>query len=150
MAIITIDQSGKVEKTNEDTIIAAANGRPFIVLLPSKIKREIAQAIKRGALRRYKRYPMLRIFTACVYLSLEKLKAGDSVIIDYEYSGHDDFIRNRLLAHIRERYSQFGGDQIAFVRIGKDSFAHELAIETFRRNRKPNKEITINELLGLL
>ena len=152
MAVITIDQSGKIEKTNVDTVVAAAGVKPFVVLLPSGIKRRLAETVKRRNIGKLSRYPTLRLFTACVFLSLERLSANDLVIIDYEYTGRhsEAFIRSRLLEYIKKRYHAFEKEQISFGKIGKDTEAHRLANETFRRRRKPDKVITENELIGLI
>jgi len=147
---IMIDQSGKVEKTNEDTVIAAAGKKPFTVLLPSAVKRKIAEAIKQGRMKKYRRYPVIRIFAACVFLSLERLTPNDAIIIDYEYKGHDNQIKSILLNYIRKKYPTFRKGQIAFVEIGKQVAAHTLAYETYKKKLKPSKTISENELILML
>jgi hypothetical protein len=153
MALILIDQSGKVEKTNKLTVVASASGKTgFTVLLSSSLKKMMCQEIKQlSGSARHSRFPLIKLFSFCIYLSLPHLKPDDSIVIDLEYEGRSHEIKSQLLEFIREKYPQFKKEQIAFVQIGKKEYVHKLANETFRGIRKPDRvvsEADLNRLFG--
>jgi hypothetical protein len=70
-----------------------------------------------------------------------------SVTIDTEYEGKKGEIKGLLLRFILKWVSTFPKEAIAFRRIGKQSRAHVLAWETHKGRRKPDRRVTLRELL---
>lgn len=69
----------------------------------------------------------------------------EEVRIDIEYQGHEAAIKEHLINLLRRRQIKVYREQIIFERIGKKSPAHDLAIEVFRKERQPNREISAEE-----
>lgn len=141
---IEIDQSGKIE-SNKDTVIAFSNDET--IKIRKTLKRELFQKYRKTE----KFIFVLKIFSIVVFLTIkEHLKGKESIIIDDEYPGHGRFIKSKLLKLIRKKYPEFDEKIIRIGRIGKKSEAHKLAYSTFLGKRKPNKIISIEEILELL
>ena len=141
---VEVDQSGKVEKTNKDTVIAFSNLEQSTVLVSSKVK-QILMRDKKD--KRYK----IRLFAAGVYLLLkDKLRDMEIIMIDEEYPGYNRYIKDLLLTFIRKEIPNFDKSLIKFGRITKESNAHNIALLTYRGILKPNKIIREEELSELL
>ncbi|MFQ5340914.1 MAG: hypothetical protein ACE5F6_05150 [Anaerolineae bacterium] len=69
-------------------------------------------------------------------------------VIDVEYVGHSQEIKQHLLNLLRRSGHSVPSDRITFRRIGKKSPAHRLAIETLRGNRAPDQRVTLEDLLA--
>jgi hypothetical protein len=86
--IVEVDQSGKVEDTKEDTVLALANGKQFSVLIPAPVKRACIQALRlqgRPASTFY-----LQLYTIALYFLLrEHIEELSRVMIDNEYMGQE-------------------------------------------------------------
>ncbi|MCX6775690.1 MAG: hypothetical protein NT130_02470 [Candidatus Micrarchaeota archaeon] len=152
MAIIFVDQSGKVEKTNKHTVIAtsASEKKSYTVMLPSYWKKRICEEIKHyPSAARHRKVPTVKIFSFCVYLAMPYLRKDDSIVIDTEYAGKSNEIKSQLLELIRGKYPEFKKEQITSLQIGKDIYVHKLANETYRGIRKPDKVIDETDLSRL-
>jgi len=139
---IEIDQSGKIEQLNYDTIIAFSNDHQYSVLIKKSIKREIFVKYKSKVKNlRYKRF-CLGIY----YCVKNYLNNYNSMTIDFEYKGKENLIKSLLLDYIRLEFSGFNSKLIRFGSITKNSNAHAVAIDVFRGNRKPNFTLFLNEV----
>ncbi len=137
---VEIDQSGKIEDTNRDTVIAFANGRRRAVLITSKTKRRLQEV--------YRQIGQPRVFvinTFCAGLALllkKELKSGDIVLIDEEYSGYEQLIEALLRKMLGEKHDP----NISFMQVGKSSPAHILAVSVYRGALKADRLLTFEEL----
>lgn len=146
---IEIDQSGRIEFSASDTVLAYSNQRQFTILIPSIVKRELIRKYREKG--KVTKIFFLKLFCAAVFLLVKEiLPKVEEIAIDIEYEGNESKIKNILLNHIRKTFPIFDGNKIVFRRIGKKSNAHEIAIGVFRENRKENRIIKLEELEGLL
>jgi len=144
--IYQIDQSGKVEQTQIDTIVALANGTDGSVLCKTQTKRILQEVFRRQ--KRAKLFPYLT-FAALVAILIKICAPKRKVIIDTEYYGHNNLIRERIIAYLR-LLGQQNMMPIEFGYVGKNSPAHTLAAHVGNKKRKPTKKVTLEEILKLL
>ena len=139
---IEVDQSGKVEQLNKDAVIAFSNVKQYSILIPRRVKQEIFMEYK-GKVRdlRYKLFSILVFYYLKSYLREIKL-----IIIDFEYMGKENLIKSILFGLIKKVYSNFDFKIIRFGKISKNSNAHAVAIDVFRKNRKPNEILSTKEV----
>ncbi len=140
---IEIDQSGKIEQTDMDTVIAFSNRYQYSVLITKSTKREIFIKYK-GKVKNLK----YKLFCIGVYFCIrDYLHEYQLIIIDLEYRGKENLIKSILLNFIRKTYKNFDSKIIRFGSITKNSNAHTAAIDVHRGNRKPNKIISMKEVM---
>jgi hypothetical protein len=151
---VELDQSGKIEATNEDTILALARDADdsYAVLVPATLKRYLIKSLRKKYAKPQILY--LRIFCASMFLLLRGygLAKLSTVIIDTEYWGHEAEIKGELLNFIRQLEPDFPKDAIVFTQIGKQSHAHVAALATFRGERATDFIARLedySELLGV-
>ena len=145
--VVEIDQSGKVEDTKEDTVLAFANGITFTILIPAIVKRKCVQILRENGLSPKIFY--LQIFVVGLFFLLKDHIANMShVIIDREYLGKDADIKLYLMNYLRRRQYRVDSEQIHFGHIGKGSAAHSLAIDTLRKRKQPNRKLTLEDIFG--
>ena len=127
---VEIDQSGKIERTSQDTVVAFSNDEALAILIPAKVKREVIAAIKTT---RKVRRPYLLLFAASLYeLVRSHLHKLEHIIIDVEYPNREASIKLQLLSFIWQHDPGYPPDRISFAHIGKKSAAHRKALATFR------------------
>lgn len=132
---VEVDQSGKVEQLNCDTVLAFSNSEQYTVLLPKSLKRRIFLYY-----RSHTKQLRYKFFTICLYYCLKDyLRHLTLIMIDCEYQGKEQLIKSILLGFVRRSWKEFDGKLIRFGLIGKKSNAHTVAIDVFRGNRKPNR-----------
>lgn len=150
--IIEIDQSGKVEETAKDTVVAFADNSKKrtcrSILLPKKEKRKLQRFFRDvGIPRRY----AYQVFSALVFLLIRPyLHRLDRIIIDAEYPGNDVLIRKLIVEKVRILYREFDPSIIVFQQIGKSSLAHDRAYYTYAKKYKPDMKVTSKEILGAI
>lgn len=137
---IEVDQSGKIERTQSNTVLAFSNDTEFAVIVLAVEKRECLRRWRQQGKSGKVLYP--KLFVAALFLLLKNhLRQSSLVVIDPEYPGHEQDIRAQLLRHIRRHIPQFPADRIVFRQIGKQSRAHKKAPGVFRglepANRSP-------------
>jgi hypothetical protein len=146
-----VDQSGKIERTNADTILAFSNGEHYSLRIPARVKLAALAKLKQKRPQAGQTGHVLRIFTAGLYLLLWRyLVAADRIVIDTEYTGHEAVLRERLLYLIRLSDPGYTGKQIIFAQVGKKSPAHDLAWGITRGEHRAQHVVTEQELLDLL
>lgn len=141
-----VDQSGKIEKTNKNTILAFSNDIQYSVCIPGKVKRQLKEAFrKQGRVRVF----IYRTFAAGIVLLIkDHLRKIDLLNIDREYPGHEKLIEDMILEMLKKlRRKQ---PQINFRQIGKRAKAHYIAYGTAIQKRKPSKIITLKEIVDLV
>jgi len=143
---VKVDQSIKVEQMQGDSVLAFSDDVERTLLIPAQVKRACQQelrvrGVKPGMI-------ALRIFAAGILLLLEgQRECISNVTIDTEYEGKEGEIKGLLLRFILKWVPGFPKEAIAFRRIGKQSHAHVLAWETHKGRRKPDRRVTLRELL---
>lgn len=133
---IQIDQSGKIEETHRETILAYSNSKIFSVKITAKSKRKLQELFREiGEPRSY----VIAVFTVGIFLLIEDdLQNIDSIIIDPEYRGKEQIIL-KILNSLFEAHKIKEMPIIQFKSIGRLSKAHLVAIEVFRKKRPVNK-----------
>ena len=143
---IEIDQSGKIEQTNTNSIIALSNDVKGGVMLSKKTKRELQIYFRE--VKRYRTFSYL-IFSVCVAFLIAKLEIKQKIVVDQEYFGHDKFIRKHILIFLRRLEIDYYVP-ITFESIGKHSPADDLANKIGKKEIKPTKNITFQEIINLV
>lgn len=142
---IEIDQSGKIEDTNKDTVVAFSNDVFGSILIKGKDKREIQKIFRKIGKRRIFVY---RLFAILIFLLIKKyIKKISQMIIDEEYPGKTGIIKDFLLREIRKIRPDFPKDGILFQRIGKKSKAHYLAYGVAIGKKLADEKVTFKEIL---
>lgn len=134
-----IDQSGRIEETNRDTIIAIANkDLSFAIRIKANIKRQIE--LKYRKIKKPKMFAVYG-FTAGVIILIKKSKIKQgTVIIDIEYPGYEKMIITILRKYLTDRF------EFRFLSIGRKSLAHNRAYLTFKKKILQNYTLNKNEL----
>lgn len=143
---VEVDQSGKIGKTNEDTVLAFSNGINFTILIPRKVKQECLRRLRVQGLEPQSIY--MRMFAVGLYFLLREYTAKFQVIlIDTEYPGRDAQIKEHLFNLFQRTNVGINKQQITFGFIGKASNAHTIAIATFRGKRRADRVLTVEEIM---
>lgn len=141
-----IDQSGKIEQTSLDTIIALANNKRYCIVLPKKIKRLLQEEFRA---RKKPRMFIFDTFCALMVIILTKIKPTNTIFIDREYFGNEDVIKARILEFLNKLGSHYVPD-IDFTLVGKSSSAHILAAKVGNKQLIPDKIITLEAISAIL
>lgn len=145
---IEVDQSGKIENTSQDTIIAFSNDQLGSIVIRAKDKREIQRIFREIGKPRIFVYRLLSIL---IFLLIKNhLKNINQIIIDEEYPGHSALIKSFLLQEIRKTRLNFSARNISFNKIGKSSEAHNLAYLVYKNRREPDIEVGYKEILKFI
>jgi len=133
--VYEIDQSGKIEQTERDTVLAAVNSKEYSVIVIAKDKRRLQESFRLAG------KPEIFIYAvfAAILTKLIKLLASKNVIIDKEYSGQTKIIE-KMIKNLDKKIT------ITWKTIGKKSLAHELAYKTFKGKQRANKRLTYEEI----
>ncbi len=145
--IVEVDQSGKIEFTGDDTVLAYANGKQFSVLIPATVKRECLLVLREQGYSGDTLYTLL-FATALFFLLKDDLSNLSRIVIDIEYTGREAQIKQHLYSLLERAGYGIEQERVEFALIGKQSSAHALAITTLRRRIKADRTLTLEELLG--
>lgn len=122
---VEVDQSGKIEQLNTNTVIALANDFSIAVYIPAASKQKLFLKLRQIKLFRDILYP--NIFAVLIFMAMKHLKKLPEIMyIDEEYTGKDKLIHYKLMMLIRKFKPKWNGS-IRFKRVGKQSPAHKLA-----------------------
>jgi hypothetical protein len=137
-----IDQSGKIEDTSKNTVIAYTNGARATILITRKTKRIIQE--------RFRRYGLTRVyiyltFAVAIYFLIRNIKQKKEFLIDEEYPGNNKIIIN-FLRKLLETHKLPSHD-IEFKRIGNHPRVHYAAKDVYNGKRKADKIISEKELI---
>ena len=142
---VEIDQSGKVEQTRLDTVIALSNSIQYSIVLKRTDKRLLKQLFKRLG---YPKIYIQIVFAALVSICIYESKHEGSVIVDTEYPGHNKLIGKS----IRSSLKKLGAKKFPVIRfgfVGKRSPSHDLAAKVSHKKLKPDRIVSLEELLIL-
>ena len=139
-----VDQSGKIEDTNKDTVLAvASNDFQYTLKVPSKVKREIQNFCREDGQSKLFVY---KTFTVCLFslLNAYNMKIS-SVIIDKEYPGHEGLI-GEMLTNLFEIFEIGSRITFSFGLIGKESPAHTIAHDVATGRKREDKRMGATEI----
>jgi len=143
---IEVDQSGKIEDTRVDTVLALSNSIKYAVRIPAGVKRKALHYLRaRG--KRGRRLYLSLFATALYHLLREHLDTFSLIVIDVEYKGHERDIKLMLLNMIRKVYWEYPADRIVFSPVGKKSSAHRWALAVYRGTAQPDRILSLAELV---
>ncbi|MBU2544984.1 hypothetical protein KKC65_00805 [Patescibacteria group bacterium] len=143
---IKIDQSGKVEDTKANTVVAFSNGKRKSILINRKEKRELETIFRKN---NKSKVFIFKTFAILIFLLIkDDLIEIQHISIDLEYPGKDYLIKDYLLTMIR-KYRSFDKRDIAFTRVDRKTKAHELAINVYRNHIKPDIIVDKKDVLSL-
>lgn len=139
--IYQIDQSGKIEQTNKDTILCLANGSWDAVTINAKTKRQIQKIFKsNGQPRNF----ILFTFSILLAFLLRRNKKIGKVLVDTEYMGKNPIIKKLVLEILsNERFIP----DIHFGFVGKLSPAHNIATKIAHKKLKAKYQLKVLEVL---
>jgi len=133
---IEIDQSGKIEYTRVDTVIAYSNHKSKSILIKAQEKRKLELLFKR---KRKPRAYIYQVFAVLIYLLIKNdLQDMQSIIIDQEYQGKESDIKAFLFRLLKHESRRISAKHIHFVQIGKKSKAHLKAFDTYKKHIQPD------------
>lgn len=136
-----IDQSGKIEQTNKDTVLCLSNGSWDTVLIKTKTKRQIQKIFRQnGQPRNY----VLFTFSAALSILIERNLGVGRIIIDREYFGKEPIIK-KLLEEMSEEIKKRA--TLEFGLVGKSSRADFRAGEVLAKKKKPRLILTARVLI---
>jgi hypothetical protein len=142
---VEIDQSGKIENTSKNTILAFSNNIWSAVVIPAKVKRQMQEIFRR---RGQPTVFVFRTFAAGITLLLQNCqKQITDVQIDTEYPGHEAVIKDILVQMLREQ--KMHEPNIYFGRIGKKSMAHHRAYAVATGKLEPKRKVGLNDLVKI-
>jgi len=146
---VEVDQSGKIEATNVNTVLAFSGPITGTLLISAVEKRAGLQKLRgRG---KSGRTWYLKVFAAALYLLLrEQLVRIDQIIVDIEYPGREAEILGMFLNFARKDFPDFSKNRVSFRAIGKKLSAHEAAIAVYREERTLNLRARASNLLRLI
>jgi len=143
---IEVDQSGRIEYTRTKTVFAFSNKTNFSISISAKVKRD-AFAILRE--RHTVRSCKVRLFAACLVILLKDVfPKANQIVVDVEFESWDRDIKLMIGNISRKLGIKIDLNDIDFIFVGKKSRAHEVAVNVFRGERDPDREIGLEELLA--
>jgi len=137
-----IDQSGKIEQTEKDTILAFTNGNACSIMIPRRVKRQLQEIFR---LCGFTRLFIYYLFSVGVFFLISNLKKEEHIVIDIEYSGKDKLLSS-IIIKLLENYKK-PVHNIIFSRIGNHPKVHYAAKDVFDKKRKADKILTLHEAL---
>lgn len=137
---VEIDQSGKIEQTNKDTVLCLSNDTWDAVTITRKTKRHLQEVFRRkGQIRNY----VLFVFAAGLTLLIKRNLKYKNIIIDREYYGKEAIINKLILTMLNEIRKV---PILHFEFIGKRSLAHHYAHDITTKELKSPHIISLKEL----
>jgi len=145
---IEIDQSGKIENTNHDTVVAFSNGIFGSIVISAKDKREIQKVFRKTGKNSIFIY---RLFAILIFILIKKhIQKIQQITIDIEYPGRSAMIKDFLMREIKKVNPNFHRDNISFGQIGKKSKAHYLAYGVATRKKQPDMAVGAKDILKFI
>jgi len=137
-----IDQSGKIEDTAKNTVIAFSNDIQASVFISKKTKRQVQEAFRyHGEISFF----IDQIFALAVFYLISDFIIEQKITIDLEYPGRDKFITRLINEHLKSHNKP--PHDISFGRIGSKPKVHYAAKDVFDNKIKPTKILTLKQIL---
>lgn len=140
-----IDQSGKIEQTAKDTVIAYSNENQYAILIPRRLKRKVQEVFR---LHGFTSIFIYYLFAVGVYFLIEHLDQVSDITIDTEYPNKDKIIRSFIHGFLVKNKKP--SQNIHFARIGNRPRAHYAAKDVFDKKIKPDRIVTLKEIIKAL
>lgn len=140
-----VDQSGKIEQTQVNSIIAYSNHTQSTILIPRKLKRTI-QAVFR--IHGFTELYIYFLFAVGITILLSDLQKKVSIQIDIEYPGKEKIILSMI-----EKYLvllEKPVHHISFARIGNKPRVHYAAKDVYDKKKKPDMILTMKDIIQIL
>lgn len=146
---VCVDISAKLEAWDKPSVIAVANDHTRALLVRPEVKRTAARLLGSTLSTEPVQFALMAVLA---YIALQPdLDALNRITLDQDYSGDaaERRILRRLLELIRRERPKFKG---AALRMGKvaGSRADVLAREVYRGQRRPDGEITLEDIEAAL
>lgn len=143
-----IDQSGKIEQTNKNTVICLSNSIHATIILKAKDKRELQDIYRKAG--KPKVFPT-QVFAALTYLLIEKAKIKEGIVyIDKEYPGHEDIIKSYITQLITKLgKNNLDPENIRFMLVGKTSNSHLIGYKDWKKGRADFK-VSKDDILAMI
>ena len=142
---IEIDQSGKIEDTSHDTVVAYSNGKQKSLLIKAEEKRILQQVFREAG---KPHMFAVKTFAVLVYLLVrDDLEEIEQLTIDREYVGYEWLIKQVVLQIVRRRGGALKKEEGMFWSVGKQSRAHVRAIAVYRGNQTPDVVVKAQDVL---
>lgn|GEM_PF-555385 len=138
---IEVDQSGKVEDTSKDTVVAYSNDTQYAVLVTRKVKRQIQEFFRLKGLNRLFTY---FLFSYVLYRVLVKMAKTQRITVDVEYPGKEDLVRK--LTGVFFKQTKKKAPEFNFGHIGNHPRAHYAAKNVLDRKIVANEKILLTEV----
>lgn len=140
--VIEIDQSGKIEETHRDTVLAFSNGKSYSIRIKAKTKRQL-QKLFRDLNR--PRFFVIYIFTYGIYFLIKDfLSEIGQINIDIEYPSKEQWTLDLLDCIFKEKQIN-QHPVINFKLIGRRSKAHLISIYSSRNKKAKDKIISFDD-----
>lgn len=145
---VEVDQSGKFEATNLNTIVAFANGHRYSVMISAQTKRFCIRKLREEGLTGSTYY--LQLFTILLFFLLKNhIDKISQVLIDKEYTGKEKLIKEYLLNLFYREGKKVDSSKIRFGYVGKHSPAHIIALETLRGKKRADITLSATKILSM-
>ena len=141
-----VDQSNKIERSR-DTVLALSNDRAYTIRIPAREKQVAINILVQRRKGRRRKWDVLQLFAVALYYLIRELPPGEQVMIDDEYMGHEDDIKNTLLPLLWRDDPDFDAENIAFGHGGKKSAVHEKALAVYHGKAKADTILKADDLL---
>lgn len=141
--IYKVDQSGKIEYTSHNTVIAFSNGKKKAIIIKAKDKRILQKRFREAEKGQIFTF---RLFSLLIFFLLKDEKFQE-LVIDIEYPGRGDLIKNYLLHDFKRAGRKIDPANIRFQQIGKNCEAHWHGYFCFKGKRQPELSVTSKEVL---
>lgn len=139
---VEVDQSGRVEDTRHQTVLAFSNNVQRHLAIGAVAKRELFAAFRNK--HKSKKILGIKIFSVLLSLLLEKfLKSAQFIMVDQEYVGYENLIKSYFYPMAISMGVKISSDKIRLGRIGKKPSARKSAIHVFRNEEHETDEVDI-------
>lgn len=141
-----IDQSGKIEQTERNTVIACINSQEITILLKKSEKRKLQRVFISLDMKKF--FPYFA-FAALIALLIIKLKPKTKISIDKEYFGHEKLIEDKVKIYLKQ-LGVAHSPTIEFGHVGKLSKAHNLAYVVAVNKKKPDLIVNAKSVMEVI
>ena len=144
---VSVDVSAKIEAWDKPSLIAVANDHTRVLLVTAATKQAAARLLASGD--EPAQYVLMAVLT---YLAVwPEINQISSLTLDRDYSGDvaERIIVRRLLVMLRQHRPKLIASAVRMENVA-GSRADKLARAAYRGLRRPEREITLEEIAALL
>lgn len=138
----------KLKKTNKNTIIGFSNDISKSLIIYAKDKQKLQELFREAGKHRIFVY---KVFAILIFILIKDyLDDIKEIVIDEEYPGKSNIIKNYLFQEIIRINPNFSVENIVFKRIGKKSKAHYTAYGTAIKKRVADRVASSKNILKFI